>query len=70
MDLNINKMSISEKLKTMEVLWDDICRNTPDFSSPQWHENVLKAREKNLREGKDNFVDWDRAKKDIRNSIE
>ncbi|MDL1962415.1 MAG: addiction module protein, partial [Deltaproteobacteria bacterium] len=31
------------------MLWDDICRNVPDFSSPAWHENILKEREQKLR---------------------
>ena len=39
---------MEEKLRAMEMLWDDICRNVPDFSSPAWHENILKEREKKL----------------------
>ena len=69
MTLNLGDMTIEEKLKTMEMLWDDICRIAPDFSSPSWHEDVLKEREQRIRDGKDKFVDWDHAKKDIRDSI-
>jgi len=63
--MNLNKMTTQEKLRTMELLWDDICRNVPDLSSPAWHEIILKEKEKNLIEGKDKFIDWDQAKKDI-----
>ncbi len=69
MDLNIKKMSTEEKMRAMELLWDDLCRNQPDFESPYWHENILKAREKDLKEGKDRFLDWNQAKKDIWNSL-
>jgi hypothetical protein len=69
MSLNLEEMTTEEKLKTMEMLWDDLCRTAPDFSSPSWHEDVLREREQRIREGKDKFVDWDQAKKDIRNSI-
>jgi Putative addiction module component len=69
MTLNLEEMSTEEKLKAMEMLWDDLCRSAPNFSSPSWHEDVLKEREQMVRDGKDKFVDWDRAKKDIRNSI-
>ena len=62
-------MTTEEKLIAMEMLWDEICRSAPDFSSPSWHENVLKEREQRLRDGKDKFVDWAQAKKDIWNSI-
>jgi len=66
---NIKKMSLSDKISAMEMLWDDICRDAPDISSPQWHEELLKQRELNIREGTDEFVDWEKAKKDIWNSI-
>ncbi len=69
MELNIEKMSIEEKMRAMELLWDDLCRNQADIDSPPWHENVLRARENDLKEGKDKFLDWKQAKKDIWNSI-
>jgi hypothetical protein len=59
----------TSKLKAMEMLWDDLCRSAPDFSSPSWHEDVLKEREQRIRDGKDKFVVWHQAKKDIRDSI-
>ena len=31
--------------------------------------DILKAREQRVRDGEDKFVDWDQAKKNIRNSI-
>ncbi|MFP3870420.1 MAG: addiction module protein [Syntrophobacteria bacterium] len=69
MTLNLEEMTTEEKLKAMEMLWDDLCRSAPDFSSPSWHGDVLKEREQGIRDGKDKFVDWDQAKKDIRDSI-
>jgi hypothetical protein len=68
MTLNLGEMTIEEKLKAMEMLWDDICRSVPDFSSPSWHGNVLKEREQRIRDGKEKFLDWDQAKEDIRDS--
>ena len=69
MTINLNEMTTEEKLKAMEELWDDICRNVPDLSSPKWHGNILKKREEVLKEGKDRFINWEQAKKDIRDSI-
>jgi hypothetical protein len=62
-------MSTEEKLRAMEKLWDDICRNAPDLSSPTWHGDVLKEREHRIREGKDKFVDWGLVKKDLREPV-
>lgn len=69
MNLKLEEMTIEEKLQAMEMLWDDICRIAPDFSSPPWHEDVLKDREQRVLDGNDKFVNWDQAKKDIRDSI-
>lgn len=67
--IDIEKMSISEKLRIMELLWDDLCHAESDIPSPQWHENVLMERENLIRDGKDEFVDWDQAKKEMRQQI-
>jgi hypothetical protein len=69
MTINLEEMTTEDKLKAMEMLWDDLCRSAPDFSSPSWHEDILEEREQMMRDGKDKFADWDQAKKDIRNSI-
>ena len=65
----IKAVTMSDKISAMEMLWDDICRDVPDISSPPWHGELLKQREMNVREGKDEFVDWEKAKKDIWNSV-
>jgi len=69
MTIDLEQMTIEEKLKAMEMLWDDLCRSAPDFSSPSWHEDVLKEREQRIKDGKERFVDWDQAKKDLWDSI-
>ena len=48
MALNLEEMTTEEKLKAMEMPWDDICRSAPDFCSPSWHEDVLKEREERI----------------------
>ena len=70
MTIDIEKMTIKEKLRAMEILWDDICRKTPNFDSPEWHEQILKAREERLKEGKEKIIDWYQAKDDIRKTIQ
>lgn len=69
MTINLKDMTTAEKLEAMEMLWDDICRNIPDFSSPAWHEQILKEREERLKKGKEKVLDWNQAKKDLRDSI-
>ena len=69
MAINLQNMTTEEKLMTMELLWDDLCKNQIDLASPSWHETVLKDREKAIAKGKDKFGDWEEAKKEILNSV-
>jgi hypothetical protein len=50
----------------MEELWDDLSRSQAEYTSPDWHGNVLRAREKALKMGRDEFVPWEEAKAILR----
>ena len=67
--LPIEKMSTAEKIKAMEILWDDLCKKANNISSPAWHSQILENREKEIENGDAKFVDWDKAKKKIQNSL-
>lgn len=67
--LFLEKMSTEEKIQTMETIWDDLCKKADSISSPPWHEKVLNDREDGIKNGEDEFMDWNRAKKNIQNSI-
>ncbi|MBD3375184.1 addiction module antitoxin RelB [candidate division KSB1 bacterium] len=65
--LPLEKMSIEEKIQAMESLWEDLCINADSLTSPEWHRDILEEREKTIMNGDDEFIDWEKAKKDIRN---
>jgi hypothetical protein len=67
--LPLEKMSIKEKIQTMEAIWDDLCRKEDSIPSPSWHKKILKEREDSVKKGDDEFVNWNSAKKNIRNKI-
>lgn len=64
--LPLDRMTTAEKLSAMEALWQDLSRNADWFESPAWHGDVLREREKRVEEGKEVYVDWEAAKKDLR----
>jgi putative addiction module component (TIGR02574 family) len=68
--LPLKKMSVQDKISAMESIWEDLCRNADDIASPEWHKDVLAAREKSLKSGTDSFIDWEDAKKRIRKKIQ
>jgi len=64
----VTKMTIEEKLRTMELLWNDLCQTT-DFSSPDWHKDILDEREERLKNGEEEILDWTESKEQLRNSL-
>ena len=67
--LPLEKMSLADKLETMETLWEDLSRHAGDIAVPDWHYEVLAERETAVREGTESFIDWETAKDQLRNSV-
>lgn len=65
-DLPLAKLTLAQKLDLMEAIWDDLTKDEGSLESPDWHEDVLKDREKALAAGKVTISDWNQAKERIR----
>lgn len=67
--LPLEKMTTAEKLRVMETLWRDLTRDEEQFESPAWHGEVLRERVKRVKQGKETFIDWETAKRQLRNRV-
>lgn len=65
----IKKMTLEEKLQTMELLWDDLRENIDGVDFPKWHQDVLDEREQMQRQNVLHYTDWAKAKKDIEKKV-
>ena len=61
--LQLDRLTRLEKLRAMEELWEDLSRSEAEYESPDWHGEVLRAREEALKAGEDQFVPWEEAKR-------
>ena len=66
LDLPLNQMTASEKLRAIETIWEDLARDERLVKSPDWHFDVLKERAQRLKAGKEKVLDWETAKKELR----
>ncbi len=64
--LPLHNMSVEDKLRMLELLWEDLARTPASVPSPAWHRDVLEAREKRLAAGPERSIPWAQAKEDIR----
>ena len=58
-------MSPVERLSTMEALWDAMCHEEKEPTSPDWHGELLEERRAKIASGQATFVSLDEAKRRI-----
>jgi hypothetical protein len=63
--LAIDKMTIEEKLQTMEALWEDLCHREESVPVHDWQKEILDGRDRSIEKGDAQFLDWDESKKRI-----
>ncbi len=66
----IENLSVAEKIVLMERLWDELSRRPTDVASPDWHGDILDRRRAAVREGRTAFIEWDDAKKRLRERLQ
>jgi hypothetical protein len=63
---DIRLMTVPDKIRLMEALWQDLSEGNEVVESPDWHAAVLAERVSRLASGQDTFIDWAVAKKLLR----
>jgi len=58
----ISKMSVLERLETMEALWDSLTREPAGIKSPNWHKGILSNRKEKIENGSANFISLEELK--------
>lgn len=60
------KLPRAEKLRLMEALWADLSHSEDHFQSPPWHEAALRETEQRAASGKEEELDWEEAKRQLK----
>ena len=66
--VQIERMSVTERLQVMEQLWDALCRDTEEIASPEWHRDVLADRKARAQRGEAKFLTLDQLRARLRGS--
>jgi hypothetical protein len=66
--IDLQKMSTPDKLRLMEDLWADL--SGKEVASPSWHGEILAERERLIELGEEKFVDWETAKRHLREELQ
>jgi hypothetical protein len=69
MEITLDKMTVPEKLRLMVALWADLSRHEASVELPAWHANVLHETAQRVAEEKETAIDWETAKRELRNRL-
>jgi hypothetical protein len=64
---DIAGMSREEKLRAIEALWQEISKEEPAPESPAWHGEVLEQTRSRVSAGTEQVMEWEEAKRRLRN---
>jgi putative addiction module component (TIGR02574 family) len=58
----IQQLPLSEKLRIMEAIWEDLRLRADQVAVPQWHKDLLDSRRKAVDENREEILEWDEVK--------
>ena len=67
--LPLETMTVNDKLRTMESIWESFSQNPIEMESSAWHDDVLAARKTRVSNGVSRYDDWEKAKRCLKNAL-
>ena len=67
--LDLGKMTTADKLRLMEDLWQNLTTEDPEITSPACHGDILAERDRWISSGEEQLIDWEVAKKQLRDEL-
>ena len=68
--IDLQEMTTPDKLRLMEALWQNLATTASEVVSPEWHGEVLAERDRLIASGEETFIDWETAKKQLREELQ
>jgi hypothetical protein len=68
--VDLQEMTTLDKLRLMEALWQNLSASSSEVISPKWHGEILAERDRLIDSGEETFIDWDIAKKQLRDELQ
>jgi hypothetical protein len=68
--VDLDQMTVTEKIRLMELLWRDISKKPEDVEVTDRHRKILEERDRALANGETEFIDFEDAVAEIRRRAE
>lgn len=61
-EIPLETLTVAEKVRLLESVWDSLCGEPSDVKSPDWHREILESRQRRLEDGSATISLWTEAK--------
>ena len=61
-EISLENLTVSEKVRLLETVWDSLCGEAGNLESPDWHKEILAERQNRIDEGLAALSPWSEAK--------
>ena len=68
--VDLRETTTPDKLRLMEALWQNLSTTSSAVVPPEWHGDVLAERDRLIESGEETFIDWETAKKQLREELQ
>ena len=68
--VDLRETTTPDKLRLMEALRQNLSTISSAVVSPEWHGDVLAERDRLIESGEETFIDWETAKKQLREELQ
>lgn len=62
----LSTMSVDEKVQLLEQVWNNLCHQSGEVRSPEWHSAILKDRQRQIENVEMSISPWSEAKERLR----
>jgi putative addiction module component (TIGR02574 family) len=67
--LGIDRLSIADRMRLVEEIWDSIANESNTVDVPDWHKQIIEERLAECGANPENQISWDDARLRIRDSL-
>ncbi|MGC4015507.1 MAG: addiction module protein [Luteolibacter sp.] len=66
---DVKALTIADKLRLMDMLWDDLRHVEDQVEVPAWHKTLLDERLKRAEDRETEMLDWETVKDQLNRNV-
>ena len=69
MTVDVEKMTLPDKIELMEALWKSLSQFPDEVESPGWHRDALAETSERVQSGEEKLLPWEDVKEELQRRL-